>query len=139
VAAAASAALLLLAAGPVPTFDTRTAPGFGDATAPLRAYLTARGKTRGRFCVVGYRRPGGRQAWVHWQDGNRLALWEGGDNPASRADGLRFSRRDLDLMRDVVADDQALAGSSFRVTRAWVAGVLADCARSGRRYAVRVR
>lgn len=130
-----AALVLATAAAAVPTFDTRRAAGFGDAQVPLRAYLTGRRRAGSQhFCVVGYRQPGGRQAWVHWREGRRLVLWE--PTGAGR-EALRFSRRDLDLRRDVVAGEAALAGSSYRVTRAWVAGVLADCARAGTRYAVK--
>ena len=123
------------------TFATRADPHFGSAVKPLRAYL-AKAKPRWRaaqhFCVVGYIRPSGdRTAQIHWREGKRLILWEGASEPAFARDAIRDSRRDLSLTKDVVADEAAVNGSSYLVTRAWVAGVLADCARAGTRYTIR--
>ena len=136
----ATAALLLTAAAPQ-TFDTRADPQFGDARPALRVYLAQqrpRWRAPQHFCVVGYVQPSGtRSAQVHWREGSRLILWEGASDPAFARDAIKSSRRDLDLSRDVVADEAAVAGSTYLVTRAWVRKVLTDCAAKGIRYTIR--
>jgi len=137
------AALLLAAAGGQSPgdafFDTRTASGYGDPVPALSTYLSrARPRPAGpqRFCVVGYAHADGdRTALVHWREGRRLILWDGRD-PDHPASLLTWGRRDLDLTRDVVATEAAIAGSTYLVTRAWADRVVADCARHGARYTV---
>lgn len=122
------------------TFDTRADPAFGDATTALRALVSATPSAptgENHFCVVGYRLDGGdTQAWVHWQEANRLILWEGSADPAFAADTIRMSRRNLDLATDVVDSEADIAGSTYLVTRAWVAEVMADCTARGTQYAI---
>lgn len=138
--AAAAAAVPVALETLASTFDTRAEAGFGDASAALATYLDAQdAPVRGpqHFCVVGYRQPSGdRIAQVHWVEGNRLILWEPVADPEYARTALRHSRRDLDLATDVVADEAALAGSSYRVTRPWLARVLADCAAQGTAYTI---
>lgn len=121
-------------------FDTRIAEHFGDATAPLKAYLAAASPSPAgpqHFCIVGYDRgEGGKAAQVHWREGNRLILWEGASDPAYAADAIRQSRRNLDLVTDVVATDADINGSTYLVTQAWVDRVLSDCAARGAQYTV---
>lgn len=123
-----------------PTFDTRADAAFGDATEALTTYLAAQEQPVGgaqHFCVVGYRQPSGdRTAQVHWIEGKRLILWEAAADPEYTRTALRDSRRDLDLTTDVAADEAALAGSTYRVTRPWLEQVLADCAAKGTSYTI---
>lgn len=126
-----------------PVFDTRSDSRFGDAKIVIQTYLSALSvakRKKNHVCIVGYTLGDGtRQAWAHWQEGGRIILWEGSNDTEGRKDGLRHSRRDLDLDKDVVADDSAVDGSSYRVTRAWVSSVLFDCVRFGHLYKVKVR
>ena len=126
------------------TFDTRTANGFGDLRAGLAGYLAhVRPRAVGpqHFCVIGYEPaddPGvTRFALIHWREGRRLIRWLGTD-PEFSADALRFAR-EIDLQHDVVATGAEIAGSTYLVTRAWVAAVIADCAAAGARYTIRPR
>jgi hypothetical protein len=133
-------------APPPTTFDTRTAPGFGNVTVPLRAYLQSR-KPRPRgtqhFCVVGYDHglddsgKRSRSAQVHWREGKRLILWEGANDWGP--DVLRYARRDVDLRNDVVATEADVNSSTYLVTRAFVDRILVDCAAKGTRYTIRMR
>jgi hypothetical protein len=121
-------------------FDTRTAPGFGTATVPLSSFLKAHLPLRRpvhHFCVIGYQgQDRERRAYVHWREGNQLILWEAAADPVSAKDMLRYSRRQLDLKKDVVATEADVAGSTYLVTKGWVAKILADCRRSGAHYTV---
>ena len=78
--------------------------------------------------AVGYHAADGEWAYVYWQEGHRLILWEGG------AEGLVHSRRNLDLRKDVVEREEDLRGSSYLLTRSFVEGVLADCRTCGDAY-----
>jgi hypothetical protein len=84
---------------------------------------------RNRFCVVGQHVSGDRQAYVHWPARNKLILWEPRDDPRA----VLHSRRYLDLHRDV-ADDPG--GSSYILTRDFVAEVIAACRRVGDTFVV---
>jgi hypothetical protein len=76
------------------------------------------------FCVLGFQSDDNlKGAWVIWPEGKQIVLWEGGE--------LDSSRRKLDLKTDVVATEEDLHGSTYRVTQAWVKEVTALCGRSG--------
>lgn len=83
--------------------------------------------------MVGLRGPEGANAWVHWREAGRLILWNG---KGERDDTLLRSARALDLRTDMVANEAAVAGSTYRVTRAWVAARRADCAAKGDHYVI---
>jgi hypothetical protein len=125
---------------PTGYFDTAADPDFGPATVPLRVMMAEAGVPRGRvekFCIVGYQYSGGEQmAYVHWPRGRRLILWDGATDPVTRAQSIARSRRPWDLRKDVVADENAVGGSTYRVTKAWVARKIDDCAKHGRQYRV---
>ena len=127
---------------PTATFDTRTDPNFGDARVPLRAYFrrTYKRTRHGpqHFCVIGYvGAEGVRTALVHWHEGKAILPWPGAVDDDWRAASIVLAPHKLDLTRDVVPMQADLGGSSYLVTRAWVAQVLADCRRHGTRYVVR--
>ena len=116
-------------------FSPRSDSALGDATPALRmlvAQTEPRPKGPQHFCAIAYRGPEGVNAWVHWREGNRLILWLGG----GAEDALLHSNRNLDLAADVVATEADVAGSTYLVTRAWVAGKLADCAAKGDQYTI---
>ncbi len=133
--ACAPAALSSRPAQEQTAFSPRGDSGFGDATPALRA-LVAGTEPRPRgpqhFCAIGYRGSEGPNAWVHWREGNRLIFWIGG----SSDEALLRSNRSLDLKTDVVATEADVAGSTYLVTRAWVAAKLADCAAKGDHYTI---
>jgi hypothetical protein len=136
------AAPLLMAqgvAGPtMATFDPRTAPGFGDPAPALRTYLARAGAARGRpqhFCMIGYGDAASGHVEVHWIEGRRLIRWEGSD-PDYPADLIGWGRRDYHIDRDPVRTDTEVGSSTYLVTRAWIDGILADCARRGVRLTV---
>jgi hypothetical protein len=126
----------------LPVFNTLKDKTFGDARVPMKAYLADLGapaRQKNRICVVGYvLEDGTKQAWVHWQRGGRIILWEGATDPESRRDALRLSRRNIDLDKDVVANDSAIGGSTYLVSRKWVNDVLLDCVHFGQRYSVKL-
>ncbi len=119
-------------------FDTRYSPYYGDARPALKTFLAEEpplaSRTQ-RFCIVGYRGESDL-AWVHWREGRRLILWEGRVAPEFKREAISQSRRDLDLRKDVVATEAEVAGSTYLVTRAWVAKTIADCRRHGVRYSI---
>ncbi len=118
-------------------FDTRSEPGFGDATIPLREFLRVRRVAAANpqhFCIAGYRSATDVRAWIYWTEGQRLILWGGATNPASAKTSIALSRRSLDMRKDVVPTEDDIAGSSYRVTRAWAKRVIADCEGRGVKY-----
>lgn len=118
-------------------FAPRSDPSFGDARpaiARLLAETSPRPAGPQHFCAIGYRGPEGVVAWVHWREANRLIFWLGKGDGSAAADALLRSNRNLDLNADVVATEADVAGSTYLVTRAWVAAKLADCAAKGDKY-----
>lgn len=117
-------------------FDTYRSADFGPAERPLRSLMASKGVPRRRvdaFCIVGYNSPdAGQLVYVYWPRERQLILWDGGN----RTDSLIRSRRVLDLRKDVVATDADIGGSTYLVTRTWVAQKIADCAAHGRQYRV---
>jgi hypothetical protein len=131
VATVACAPVPALSAQDQAAFAPRSDPAYGDATPALRA-LVAGTKGPQHFCAIAYRGPEGMNAWVHWREGNRLIYWPGG----ASSESLRYSPRNLDLAKDVVASEADVAGSTYLVTKAWVAAKLSDCAARGDHYTI---
>lgn len=127
---------------PVPAeavFSPRSDPAFGDAEPAIRHLLAeAAPQPKGpqHFCAIGYRDPEGARAWVHWREAGRLILWLGKGDGSDSAEALLRSNRNLDLKADVVATEADVAGSTYLVTRSWVAAKLADCAAKGDQYMI---
>lgn len=135
---AALAAGLAAAAGPA-TFVVDQTPGFQPVLPALQAYLgTQEPPPRGvqHFCVIGYERDAQKTAWVYWREGQRLVHWEPAGDGFEPKDTLTRSRRDLNLRRDVVATPAEVGASSYRIHRAWLNGLLADCRRRGQTFQV---
>ena len=124
-------------------FATESAAHFGDPLPALQLMVRQRSAptaVRHHFCIIGYESPdSSRRAWVLWSEAKRISLWEGATDPTSAREALIQSRRNIDLRRDVVKDRAALEGSSYRVTRAWVNDLKADCAAKGKHYIVNSR
>lgn len=67
-------------------------------------------------------------AYIHWPQARRFYTWfptEGQDVSSMN------QKEELDLRRDVVRRQADLHGSTFRVTRAWMANVVRHCAAKG--------
>lgn len=112
-------------------FSVRRDPLFADVRAQLQVLSDEDGRTPdNRFCVVGERVDGGKQAYVHWLTRNRLILWEPQQgNPRA----IAGSRRNLDLGRDVVTGND-VAGSTYMLTRASANRIIRACQKAGTRY-----
>lgn len=128
-------------AQPLPgqTFAVDAEPGFKPVQPALQAYLDTQparppGRAAQQFCVVGYRQGDSRYAWVYWHEGQRLVYWEPAADDVESKETLTRSRRDLSLRRDVVATTAELRGSSYRIDRAWLARLLADCRHRGQTF-----
>ncbi len=111
-------------------FDVSSDPDFRSYKEVVTAFARKhRPRAENTFCVLGFRTGDNmKAAWVVWQQGNRIILWEGGE--------LDSSRRKIDLKSDVVATEEALHGSTYLVTQAWVADIKSACDRSGVRVQV---
>jgi hypothetical protein len=64
-------------------------------------------------------------AWVLWEQGNELILYEDGETDLSR------SRRRLNLKKDVVASESDLHGSTYLITRDWLDQIQSSCRQHG--------
>ncbi len=119
-------------------FNARKDKSLGNAGPALNEYLNAQPpsqQAKHHFCVVGYDNGNNAKlAYVYWREGQKLILWEGSRFPEYAAQSLILSRRQLDLTQDVVATEADIAGSTYLVTKAWVAGVATDCAKQGTKY-----
>jgi hypothetical protein len=109
------------------SFELNDEPHFSNYNLVVGRYLRLHGNLKpAKACVIGVTVDGRNDsAWVIWQGGGRLILWEGEDD-------LDRSRRNLSLHEDVVADDDAVGGSTYLVSRPWVVALESLCIRSGR-------
>lgn len=80
--------------------------------------------------MIGLGGDGYEIAWVIWHGGGRLVLWE------ENTEGLKNSRRDLSLSKDVVATQAEIGTSTYLVDRPWVNNLERQCAAFGRYVAV---
>ena len=106
---------------------------FVDVVPQLQVLVNAEGHARtNRFCIVGQQVGADRQAYVYWSTDDKLILWEPQtDNPRA----ILASRRFLDLHKDV-AEDNEVGGSTYRVTRRFVATTLAACRLYGTKFMI---
>ncbi|CAN7639571.1 hypothetical protein LJR090_005616 [Bosea sp. LjRoot90] len=113
-------------------FDIGGDPQFASYRDVVRRYVLEKGKAkRTEICVIGFvAGDSSRAAWVIWSAARQIILLEPG------SDDLTFSRRVIDLKKDVVADERALKGSTYRVTRKWVADLTRDCEARGQRMTI---
>jgi hypothetical protein len=88
------------------------------------------------FCIVKFieeeKESPWRYAWVYWQEGNKLILWEGEDD-------LTLSRRQLDLKEDTVATDEEVGYSTYLVTEDWVRATIKECDERGSKYVLKLK
>ncbi len=128
-------------------FAVERMAGFTPVVPAIRAYLALHGAAKGlhHICVIGYveRSDGSADenkiAWLHWREGNRLTLWEPAREGGESKDLLNHSRRDLDISKDVLATQDDIGSSTYKVSYAWVDGVEKDCQKRGKSYVIRVR
>lgn len=83
-----------------------------------------------QLCAVGWQEddPASLQAYVVWPAGHELITWRPStDDPHS----LVHETKVTDLQKDVVATEQAVNGSTYLVTRAWVRHIEARCRATG--------
>jgi len=107
-------------------FDLSSDPDFRNYQRVVRKFAHKhRPDAENDFCISGfYTRDNLKSAWVIWRQGRQIILWEGQPD-------LDHSRRSLHLATDVVATEEDLHGSTYRVTHAWVEKITAVCEQSG--------
>lgn len=120
---------------------TRSDADFGDATAPLKEMLRQRRISPARtqhFCIAGYQSAAhtGKRAWIVWKEGRQILLWNGATDPVSAKTAIARSRRVIDLRKHVVANESAIKGSTYLVTRAWVDKLTSECESRGEKYEI---
>jgi hypothetical protein len=135
-------ALVLAWAGPALAqegtfFSVRNHRHYPEPEKRLEVLVRARGSQKlNHFCAIGYRLPGGSEvAWVLWEEGKAVILWEGSADPEYPVE-LALSRRYLDLDKDVVATAEEVGSSTYLVTREWVKGITRDCEAHGDKFVV---
>lgn len=107
------------------TFDVPSDPGFKNYKQIVTQFANKRRPQKeNNFCILGFITNETKSAWVLWREGRELILWEEGSN-------LERSRRVIHLKSDVVANEKALHGSTYLVTKLWVDDLVARCDRSG--------
>ena len=120
-------------------------PGFGGVREELQRLVDTESHERlNHFCVVVedvHESPSpssegnSRQLIVYWPEGGHIYTYGPADSgrigPGNRDEGA-----DIDLHRDVVTSEKKIAGSTTRVTRAFVGGLIAHCRQGGVRYTI---
>lgn len=126
------------------SFNVEKTAGYNPVVPALKSYLVAQDANKGQqhLCVIGYVEPisGGtgknKIAWVYWQEGNRLTLWEPAAEGFEPKDSLNHSRRDLDIAKDVTAKTEEVGSSTYKESIAWVEDVKKDCQKRGKSYQI---
>ena len=95
------------------------------------------GPSINNFCVIAYEskeKQSPNYAWVYWKEKDAMILWE----PVEIGEkvDLTYSRRYLDLTKDVVNNEEELHGSTYKVTRNWVDNTLSECKKYGQEYII---
>ncbi len=107
------------------TFDIASDPDFGKFNRVVTRFAAKhRPGKENNFCILGFSVEGTKSAWVVWREGGQILLWDGGDD-------LDRSRRVIHLKSDVVATEEDLHGSTYRVTKSWVDGLTRSCESPG--------
>jgi hypothetical protein len=107
-------------------FDLRSDADFRNYENVVTGYARQhRPNGENTFCVLGFRTDdNAKGAWIIWQEGDQIILWEGGGE-------IDSSRRKINLKSDVVPTEKDLHGSTYLVTQAWVKNIADSCDRSG--------
>jgi len=148
----AAALALLLAIGVAPRADAivhwwqpGAVAGFGGLRSELQRLADSEGRARlNHFCAVvqDVREPpsatseGDRTTLsVYWREAGRILSY-GPSSDGRLGPGNQDEGAGIDLRYDVVATERQIAGSTNRVTRAFVDGIIRHCRMSGTRLLV---
>lgn len=122
-------------------------PGFKGLSKELQHLVDRDGRTRlNTFCAViqSERQPktainrDGGYTWLlaNWKQEHLLYTFGAADDQYGLTDMNIFHSMPLDLRRDVVASEKQIGGSTFLVTRTWVANVEQHCKVSGTTFTI---
>ena len=116
-------------------FNISQSTYFRDATSTLQKLVRAKGSySYNTFCIIGHREADAEVAWVYWQEGKAIILWEPGEDvgPADSQSRLVLSRRYLVLGKDIVASTTpALNTSSYLESYEWARTLISTCEKRG--------
>ena len=109
------------------TFDLASDPHFVNYKGVVESFARSK-KIHGpaEFCVVGYLAGDTKLAWVIWQKGHQIILWDGGHAP------LALSRRTIDLRKDVVKTQSEVGTSTYLMTQSWIDSLVSACNQFGK-------
>ena len=112
---------------PNQVFDIAKDVDFADYKKIVNKYIIKRQIQKStQVCLLGkMTTDSSKLAWVIWSPGQEILLYEQGETD------LQLSRRKLDLKKDVVENDAAINGSTYLVTRDWVAQLKKECQQYG--------
>lgn len=112
---------------PNQVFEIAKDADFSDYKQVVSHYIRKRQTQKStQVCLLGkVAADSSKLAWVIWQPGHEILLYEQGETD------LTLSRRKLNLKKDVVENDAALKGSTYLVTREWVAQLSKECQQYG--------
>ena len=112
--------------GNMDTFDIRSTASFSNYESVVGTYIrNVSAHPTNHICLIGESVRAEKLVWVIWQEGGRLILWEEGES------SLRNSRRQIDLAKDVVPNEEDVHGSTYLITESWLAALRAECATNG--------
>lgn len=109
------------------TFSLDQANEFSDYKSVVRKYIQKQKRhAASDVCVLGLVADDrSKFAWVLWEQGGELILYEDGETDLSR------SRRRLNLKKDVVANESDLHGSTYLITKDWLEKIRTACRQHG--------
>lgn len=118
-------------------FSVRNHPHYPEPEKSLKQLVRTHGtKRQNHFCVIGFRMPSGYEhAWVHWEEGKAIILWEGSTGPESPV-LIAYLRRFLKFDEDVVATQEEAGSSTYLVTWDWVNSITRDCEAHGDKFVI---
>ncbi len=120
-------------------------PGFGGVRKELQRLVNADGRRRvNHLCAVvedvheppsASSEGNSQQLIVYWREGASIYTYGPGDH-GSIGPGNRNEGADINLRMDVVKNERDIAGSTTRVTRAYVDSLITHCRTSGVSYTI---
>jgi hypothetical protein len=119
------------------TLSVRNDPNFADINRALKELVREKASRSVNNFYVARVRERPTVAWVYWPEGNSLILME----PCAGYDpkfALLWSRRYLDLSRDVVTKTENVKGSTFLLTKAEARSIVSNC-KHGDKFTIRWR
>lgn len=126
-----------ISSGETTSFSILGNPGYPRPREVFENLATDKGTaTVNHFHVVGHRlKDGSDCAWVYWEEGRAIILWEPTRYPEYPVN-LSISRRFLSLDRDLVATDKEIKGSTCLVTRKWAEDMIKACKKHGDHFVI---